>query len=155
MYKYLFITTILLLACKGTEAQSLTVSDLIRVADLSHEKATQFIVNEKKFKLILSHIFFGQMESQYKNEDSKISELLVKHEWQDNRRVINSAHYEFKPQSYTDVLVRQLKDLGFTLKSKVDDKRKHKKVYENNQFMAILYTFEDKELSASIEIHDK
>lgn len=155
MLKYFFGGIFLFLITNAVYGQDINVSDMIKMVNLSHQKAAEFIVKERKFDTLRSIIVLHRTISQYSRNTSKSTQFVVKNEWEDNHRIIRSVHYEFKPQSYAIEIIRQFEQLGFKLKSKEDDSQKHVRIYESDRYIANIYTYEDKKNAASTEIHEK
>lgn len=155
MNKYILPVIISVMCATTGYSQSLTVKELTYIAGLSHPQAIQYLTTEKHFKLSSSKTIYNQTISQFVKDTLGMGEAVIKHQWEDNKRIIPSVHYEAKPRSYIEAILKELQHSNFKLSTKQDDSRKHYLLYENDSFSVIIYIFEDKKLPASIEVHGK
>jgi len=155
MLKYFICVTILLCCFNPAKSQSLTVKDIIQVTNLSHEQATQYLVSAKHFKLISSATAYGQTISQYSKENGNIMEFVSKAELKDGNKMVPSVHYDVTPAAYAQIIVSQLKQSGFKLKTKQGDNSKQISLYANDKYTVSINVFASNKLPASIEIHSK
>jgi hypothetical protein len=155
MPKFFLIFIVLILGFTDSYCQCLTLSEMLNISKLSHDQANQYLTTEKHFTLLSSIAVYSQKISQFKKETAGTYQLIVKSQWKDRDRIFPSVHYDIKPSSNVDAIISELDQLGFKLISKEDDSRKHVRLYDNGSFTLIIYTFNEKKLPASVEIHGK
>jgi len=150
MLKHLFIT-LFIITPFISKAQTLTISDLIKLTNDSFSEANQYLTNEQKYKCTSTKTIYGQTISQFIRND----EFIIKNQWKDENRTIPGLHYSFKSKAVEDSLIREIKDLSFKLKEDYKDNNKHVLLYENDQYTISIYTFIYKKSSVELEIHGK
>lgn len=150
------IFALLLFLHFAATSQVIHAIDLVKLAKMSHEEASKYLVAVKHFKPIPSIKIVGQTISQYSMHNNRSSELIVKSQWRDiDKSVHASIHLDVKPQSYSSVIGNELLKLGFKLISKENDNLKHISEYDTEIYTVSIYTFNDNKLPASIELHTK
>ena len=155
--KCLFIGFLLLLNISAVSAQSINLSDLINLTQITYKQAKEYLTNEKKFKALPVIDTVGATISQFaKNDQPGVTELVVKSAWLGKHGFGHPfVHYDVTPKAYADVILSQLKSAAFRLISHETDKYKTVFLYENEKFMVSVYTFSEKKMPAAIEIHIK
>jgi hypothetical protein len=154
--KWLFVGFLFLLNTLKVNAQSLNLNDLINLVSMSHEQAKAYLTHEKHFVALPIIDKQGTTIAQFsKNDVHGITELVVKSAWQDKRVTHPFLHYDVRPKSCANIIVDQLKRAAFRLISQENDAGKKVLLFDNDRFMISIYTFTEKKLPASIEIHVK
>jgi len=155
--KVIFIGFLFLCSVLSVNAQSLNVDDLIKLTSMNYEQANMYLIREKHYTALPIINAKGTTVAQFsKNGLNGITELVIKSEWQDEQNVAHPfVHYDVRPKSYINIIIGQLKSALFSIISKESDKNKNVWLYENGRYMMSIYTFAEKKLPASIEIHLK
>jgi hypothetical protein len=155
--KWLFLPILGLLSVSKANAQSINLNDLINLVSASNAQAKIYLTNQKHFIALPIIDTEGATIVQFSKNDIKgITELIVKTAWQDNKRAIHPIlSYDVRPKSYADIIVGQLKLSAFRLISCHHDEGKNELLYDDGKFTISIYTFTQRKLPASIEIHIK
>jgi hypothetical protein len=155
MLKY-SITALFVFFIVGAKSQNIGVVELIKLANISHNEAAVFLTTEKYFKLLSSTKIYGEYISQYCRSDSKSKETIIKNQWRDTDKIARGIiHYEFKPELYVNSIIKELRELKFKIVSKIDDNHKKVWLYDNGLYTISIYTFKNRQLPTSVELHVK
>lgn len=156
MYKNLFIFSIVFLMTGHAHGQSLAISDLTKLVKLPYTQATDYITTGKPFKQTSFKILYKTPIAQYATTLPNGHEFVVKTQWQDTDKSIHhTIHYDFKAPAYAAVLIKQLVNLSFKLKSKKADDFKTVYLYETTQYLVNIYMYADKATPSSMEVTEK
>lgn len=151
MLKIILSVLVPLLLTTSIYGQNITVSDLIKLADLTHDKAKQYITFQKGFNIIQSEFNSKYPIGQYQKGD----EVIIKSQWEDNHRIIPFMHYSIKSKSYLKLFTTQMQSLGFKISGKSNDENKRVELYDNSGYTISIYVFSNKMLPIEIELHRK
>jgi hypothetical protein len=153
--KTLLIPMVLLFVTARGYTQSVTVEDLIKLSVYSHSYTTKYLTGEKQFKFIPIKTKYNIVVSQYGKGEGKSNELIVKTQWVYHNREIPSIDYEFKDVAYLEPFLKQVQQFGFKLASEEKDANKHVRLYDNGAYTLSVYTYTEKKLPVSTELHGK